>query len=60
MIGEAGFWKAVWLERSVGIMMVYPIVYGVSPIIAECLAKGPTVWGQRGFCEEEKNRGVVV
>jgi hypothetical protein len=55
VIGEAGFWKAVRLERSVGRMTVYPI----API-AECLAKGPTVWGQRGFCEEDKIRGVVV
>ncbi len=43
------------LERSVGKMMLYP----VAPI-AECMAKGPTTWGQRGFCKEEKIRGVVV
>jgi hypothetical protein len=55
VIGEAGFWKAVRLEREVGRMMVYPI----API-AECLAKGPTMWGQRSFCEKKKNRGVVV
>jgi hypothetical protein len=55
VIGEAGFWKAVWLERSVGRMMVYP----TAPI-AECLAKGPNTWGQRRFYEEEKIRGVVV
>ena len=36
-------------------MMVYPIA-----LIAERLEKGPTMWGQRVFCEEEKIRGVVV
>jgi hypothetical protein len=55
VLGEAGFWKAVRLERSVGEMMVYSI----API-AERLAKSPTMWGQRGFCEEEKIRGVLV
>ena len=55
MIWEAGFTKAVRLERGVGRMIVYP----VAPI-AERLEKGPTMWGQRCFCEEEKIRGVVV
>jgi hypothetical protein len=55
VIGEASFWKAVRLERSVGRMMMYPI----API-AEGPASGPTTWGQRSFCEEEKIRGVVV
>jgi hypothetical protein len=55
VVGEAGFWKVVRLERSVGRMIVYPI----API-AESLAKGPTMWVQRGFREEEEIRGVVV
>ena len=48
MIREAGFRKAVRLELGVGKIMVYPI----API-AERLEKGPAMWGQRGFCEEE-------
>ena len=55
VLGEAGFWKAVRLERSVGRM----VAYSISPI-ADCLAKGPTMWRQRGFCEEEKIRGLLV
>jgi hypothetical protein len=55
VIGKADFRKTVRLERSVGRMMVYPI----API-AECLAKGPTMREQRGFCEEEKIWGVGV
>ncbi len=55
MIREAGFRKAVRLERGVGRMMVYPIT-----LIAERLEKGPTMWWLWGFCEEEKIRGVVV
>jgi len=47
MIGEAGFRKAVWLERGVGWVVVYP----VAPI-AERVEKGPTMWGQWGLCEE--------
>ncbi len=34
-------------------------MYPIAPI-AECLAQGPTMWGQRGFSEQEKIRGVVV
>jgi hypothetical protein len=55
VIGDAGFSMAVRLEQIVGGMRVHPI----APF-AECMAKGPTMWGQRGFCEEEKIRGVVV
>ena len=55
MFGEAGFRKAVRLESGVGRSMVYPIVH-----IAECIKKGPVVWGQRSFCEEQKVRGVLV
>ncbi len=55
VLGKAGFWKALRLKQSVDRGMVYPI----API-AECLAKGPTMWGQRGFCEKEKVRGVLV
>jgi hypothetical protein len=55
MIREAGFRKAVRPERGAGKMMVYPL----API-AERLEKGPTMWGQWGFCEEEKILGVVV
>ncbi len=46
VVGETGFRKAVKLERGVGRSMVYPI----API-AECMKKGPDVWGQRSFCE---------
>jgi hypothetical protein len=35
--------------------MVYPIAFA-----GECLAKGPTMWGQQGFREEEKVLGVLV
>ncbi len=52
---EAGFRKAVRLERGVSRMTVYPI----API-AERLEKGPTMWGQRGFCGEKEIRVVVV
>ena len=52
---EAGFRKAFRLERGVGRGMLYPVAS-----IAECLAKGPIMWGQRGFCEKEKIRGVLV
>ena len=55
MFGEAGFRKAVGLERGVGWSMVYPI----API-AECMKKGPVVWGQRSFCEKKKVRGVLA
>ncbi len=55
MFREAGFRKAVRLQRGVCRMMVYPIAS-----VAERLEKGPTMWRQRGFCEEEKIRGVVV
>ena len=55
MLGEAGFRKAILLERSVGMMMVYH----VAPIV-ECVAKGLTMLGHRGFCEKEKARGVLV
>jgi hypothetical protein len=41
MIGEAGFRKAVQLERGVGRVVVYLI----API-AERMEKGPTMWGQ--------------
>jgi hypothetical protein len=55
VFGEAGFRKAVRLERGVGRSMVYAI----API-AECMKKGPVVWGQRSFCEKQKIRGVLV
>ena len=55
MLGEAGFRKAFRFERSVGRSMVYPVAS-----IAECLAKGPAMWGQRDFCEKEKVRGLLV
>jgi len=43
MIGEAGFRKAVWLERGVGQITVYPI----API-AERQEKGPHNVGAMG------------
>ena len=52
MIGEAGFRKAVRLERGVGRVVVYPI--------AERVEKGPTMWVHWGLREEEKIRGVLV
>ena len=55
VFGEVGFRKAVRLERGVGRSMVYPI----API-AECMKKGPVMWGQRSFCEKKKVRGVLV
>jgi hypothetical protein len=55
VFGEAGFQKAVRLERGVGRSVVYPI----API-AECMKKGPGVWGQRSFCEKKNVRGVLV
>ena len=55
MIGDAGFRKAVRLERAVGRMMMYL----VAPI-AERLEKGPTMWGQWGLSEEEIIQGVLV
>ena len=55
MIGEAGFRKAVRLERGVGRM----VVYHVAPI-AERVEKGPTMWVEWGLCEEEEIRGVLV
>jgi hypothetical protein len=55
MIGEAGFRKAVRLERGVGRVVVYPAVP-----FAERVEKGPTVWVQWSLCEQEKIRGVLV
>jgi hypothetical protein len=40
MIGEAGFRKAVRLERGVGRVVVYP-----APPVAERMEKGPTMGG---------------
>jgi len=34
-------------------------LYLIAPI-AECMKKGPVVWGQRSFCEEKKVWGVLV
>ena len=45
MIGEAGFRKAVRLERGVGRV----VVYYVAPI-AERVEKGPTTWVQWDLC----------
>jgi hypothetical protein len=55
MLGKAGFRKALRLERGVDRSMMYPIAS-----IAECMEKGPTMWGQRGFCEEEKVREMLI
>ena len=55
MIGEAGFRKAVWLERNVGRV----VVYLVAPI-AECVEKGSTMWVHWCFREDKKTRGVLV
>ena len=45
MIGEAGFRKAVRLERGVGWVVAYHVA-----LIAERVEKGPTVWVQGGLC----------
>ena len=55
VLGKAGLRNVLRLERSVGRSMAYLIA-----LVAECLAKGPTMWGQRGFREEEKVRVVLV
>ena len=55
MIGEAGFRKAVRLERGVGRVVVYLIA-----TVAERREKGPTIGGQWGLRVEETIRGVLV
>ncbi len=55
VLGKAGLQNVLRLERSVGRSVVYP----VAPV-AECMAKGSTMWGQRGFRTVEKVRGVSV
>ncbi len=55
VLGKAGLRNVLRLERSVGRSVVYP----VAPV-AEGLAKGPAMWGQWGFREEDKVRRVLV
>ena len=55
MIGEAGFRKAVLLERGVG----WVVMDSIAPI-AERVDWGPTMWVRWGLCEERKIRGVLV
>ncbi len=49
-LGKAGLRNVLRLERSVGRSVVYPVA-----LVAECLAKGPTMWGQRVSVRRRKS-----
>ena len=55
MIGEAGFRKAVRLERGVGLVVVHSVESA-----EKRLKKGPAMGGQWRLREEEKIRGALV